>query len=495
MLSLVAMISLSIEVGTAMLNEKRTRTVTWRALAFAGLASAGLAFAAPVSVAHSETLAGALARAYQHNPELNAARAGLRATDESVPQALSGYRPSINAEASATYTRAYSRLDGIPNGTSNTRTQSLGVSVVQPLFRGFRTQNAVAQAEAGVAAARAGLQNTEQNIFVSATQAYMDVLADRAILALRQQNVGFLEEQVRASQARFDVGEGTRTDIAQANARRAFALAQVSAAQAALTGSNAVYRQVIGTDPGRLVTPSPFSSGMPGTLQGALDDALSTHPAIVAARAQVDVAQSAVAIAEGELLPTLNLEGSAGRSWSDGGMNPGGPNDQFAATLRLSVPIYQGGRVTSSIRQSIETVGQRRLELDVTREQVRAAIYSSFGGLEAARAQIQSSQAQVSAAQVALSGIVEERRVGQRTTLDVLNTQEEVISARITEVNARRDLVVASYSLASALGRLSAQTLGLQVTEYNPQEHYDAVRDRWHGLRTPDGRGGVLFGD
>lgn len=455
--------------------------------------AAVLAFAATATVAHSETLAGALARAYQHNPELNAERASLRATDEGVPQALSGYRPTIEANASTGFATTRSRRDGIPHSTSTLYPTVLNLTITQPLFRGFRTQNSVLQAEAAVEAGRASLRNTEQNIFVSATQAYMDVLADRAILALREQNVGFLVEQVRAAQARFDVGEGTRTDIAQANARRAFALAQVSAARSALTGSNAVYRQVIGVDPGQLVTPQPFMSGLPRTLQGALDDALSTHPAIEAARASVDIAQSSVAIAEGELLPTVNLEASAQRSWNQGSV--GGPNDSVGATLRLSVPIYQGGRVTSSIRQSIEVLGQRRLELDVTREQVRAAIYSAFGGLEASRAQIEASDLQVSAAQVALAGTIEEQRVGQRTTLDVLNTQEELITARISEVNSRRDLVVASYSLASALGRLSAEALGLRVAQYEPAEHYEAVRDQWYGLRTPDGRGGVLFGN
>ena len=468
---------------------------SWHGIALAGLASLALAMGVPVAGAQAETLAGALARAYQHNPQLNAERAALRATDEGVPQALAGYRPSVNADGTVTASEIESRPDGFPNSNVGIVTSTLGVTVAQPLFRGFRTQNAVAQAEAGVAASRASLANTEQNIFVSATQAYMDVLADRAILQLRQQNVAFLNEQVRAAQARFDVGEGTRTDIAQANARRAFALAQVSAAQASLTASNAVYRQIIGTDPGQLVTPNPFTNGIPSTLQGALDNALATHPAIVAARSQVDVAQSAVAIAEGALLPSVDLEGRAQRAWTDGGTQDGGPNDTLSATLRLTVPIYQGGRTTSQIRQSIEVLGQRRLELDVAREQVRAAIYSAFGGLEAARAQIEASIAQVAAAQVALSGTIEEQRVGQRTTLDVLNTQEELIDARISEVNARRDLVVASYSLASALGRLSAETLGLQVARYDPVEHYDAVRDRWYGLRTPDGRGGVLFGD
>lgn len=457
--------------------------------------TAALVASVPIAGAQAETLAGALARAYQTNPELNAARAGLRATDEGVPQALAGYRPTVTGEATGTGTTSRSRTDGTSNTAANVFTSSLSLSVTQPLFRGFRTVNGVAQAEATVAAGRAGLMNTEQNIFVTATQAYMDVLADRAILALREQNVGFLDEQVRSTQARFDVGEGTRTDIAQANARRAFALAQVSSARASLTSSNAAYRQVVGVDPDRLVTPSPFSAGMTGTLQSALDNALATHPAIVAARSQIDVAQSGVAIAEGELLPTLNLIGSAERSWTEGGSSPGGPNDSLSATLQLTVPIYQGGRATSSVRQSIETLGQRRLELDVAREQVRAAVHSAYGGLEAARAQIDATVSQVSASQIALNGLIEEQRVGQRTTLEVLNTQDELITARVDEVNARRDLVVASYALASALGRLSAESLGLQVARYEPTEHYEAVRDQWYGLRTPDGRGGTLFGN
>lgn len=451
----------------------------------------GLLAAAPVQ---AETLAGALARAYQNNPTLNAQRAALRATDEGVAQALSGYRPTITADASSGITFSQSRPDGRANSGDTVGQFALGLTVVQPLFRGFQTQNGVAAAEAAVAAGRAGLMNTEQNILVSATQAFMDVLADRAILSLREQNVAFLDEQVRSAQARFDVGEGTRTDIAQANASRAFALAQVAIARGGLSTSNAVYRQIIGVDPATLTTPAPFTAGMPASLQGAIDSALATHPAIVSARSLVDVAQSSVAIAEGELLPSLNLEGRAQRAWTEGGAGTGGPNDSFSATLRLSVPIYQGGRATSSVRQSIETLGQRRLELDVTREQVRAAIYGAYGGLEAARAQIDASSAQVAAAQVALAGIVEEQRVGQRTTLDVLNTQEGLINARISEVNARRDLVVASYSLASALGRLSAQSLGLQVATYQPEQHYEAVRDQWYGLRTPDGRGGPLFG-
>ncbi len=482
------------------MNDARPQAFrVWFVMAFkVKVLAAFLAAVASVGSVHTvsaETLAGALARAYQNNPELNAARAGVRATDETVPQALSGYRPTVSGDGTVTASAIATRPNGAPNATFNTTTSTVGVTVAQPIFRGFRTENGVAQAEAGVAAARAGLENTEQNIFVAATQAYMDVLADRAILHLRQQNVAFLEEQVRASEARFEVGEGTRTDIAQSNARLAFALAQVSAARAALIASNAVYRQVIGTDPGQLVTPSPFTNGMPQTLQASLDDALTSHPAIVAARAQIDAAQSAVAIAEGALLPSVDLEGRAQRSWTNGGPTAGGPNDTLSATLRLTVPIYQGGRATSAIRQSIETLGQRRLELDVAREQVRAAVYAAFGGLEASRAQIDASTAQVSASQTALAGTIEEQRVGQRTTLDVLNSQQEVIEARISEVNARRDLVVASYSLASAIGRLDAASLGLQVATYNPVEHYDAVRDQWYGLRTPDGRGGVIFAD
>ncbi|MEM6382342.1 MAG: TolC family outer membrane protein [Pseudomonadota bacterium] len=463
-------------------------TFSMRSLLIAG--AAWVLAIAPSSVS-AETLAGALARAYQHNPELNAERASLRATDEDVPQALSGYRPTITFDASTGITVSRNRPNGRPNTTTTLYPSSLSLSVVQPLFRGFRTQNAVAQAEAGVRASRSSLINTEQNIFVSAAQAYMDVIADRQILVLRQQSLEFLNEQVRAAEARFQVGEGTRTDVAQANARRAFALAQVSVARANLTTSNAVYRQVIGTDPRNLRSPAPYS-GIPSNLEGALAGALNTHPAILAGRANVDVAQSAVAIAEGELLPTLDLQGSGSRSWDQGAA--GGPNDSFSATLQLSVPIYQGGRVTSRVRQSIETLGQRRLELVVTREQVRAAVLSSFAALQSARAQVEASESEVSAAQTALAGVLEERRVGQRTTLDVLDSQDDVISAQLTQVEARRDVVVASYSLASSLGQLTAESLGLQVARYDPTEHYDAVRDAWYGLRTPDGRGGPIFG-
>lgn len=440
----------------------------------------------------AETIAGALARAYQNNPELNAARAGLRATNETVPQALSGFRPIISADSALGVSTTRSRPDGFPNSTTTTTPASIGLTVVQPLFRGFRTQNAVAQAEAGVRAGRASLINTEQNIFVGAAQAYMDVLADRSILILRQQNVAFLEEQVRAAETRFEVGEGTQTDVAQANARRAFALALVSVARSQLTTSSATYRQIIGISPQNLVTPSPITLGLVDDITASTNAALRVHPAIVAARANIDVAQSAVALAEGELLPSVDLTSSASRSWDTSGRDSG-PDDNFSMQLRLSVPIYQGGRVAATVRQSIEQLGQARLELDVIRLQIRAAIDASFAGLQAARAQISSSQQQVSAAQLALSGTIEERAVGQRTTLDVLDSQEELIEARITQVNANRDLIVASYSVASALGKLNAEALRLQVQVNDPIEHYNSVRDAWYGLRTPDGRGGVIF--
>jgi outer membrane protein len=398
----------------------------------------------PLGAAQAETLAGALASAYQYNPELNAARAGVRVTDENVPQALSGYRPTITGEPRRRLSHRLSVASTVLPTQHAIGDQQPGHHDHAAAVPRISHPELCSPSRSRCRRCACRIAEHRAEHLRAATQAYMDVLADRAILALRQQNVGFLEEQVRSAEARFDVGEGTRTDIAQANARRAFALAQVSAAQA-LTASNAVYRQVIGIDPRPTCHASPFTSGMPGTLQGALDDALATHPAIIAARANIDAAQSAVAIAEGALLP--GQFGRVSAAVVDPWRKSGGPNDTFAATLRLSVPIYQGGRATSAIRQSIETLGQRRLELDVTREQVRAAIYSAFGGLEAARAQITASNAQVSAAQVALAGTIEEQRVGQRTTLDVLNTQDELITARIAEINARRDLVVASYSL------------------------------------------------
>jgi outer membrane protein len=435
--------------------------------------------------AGSQTLDRALAQAYQNNPTLNAERAATRAVDERVPQALSGFRPQISADADVG--RVWTRSRGPGGTTSRSATPyGYGLTITQNVFNGFRTVNQTRSAEAQVLGARETLRNTEQNVLLDAVIAYMDVLRDGAIVELQRQNLEALSEQQRATKDRFDVGELTRTDVAQADARVAQAESELTAARARLNASRAAYRRDIGVDPVRLMPARPVEHLVPRSLEPALAAGTEHHPAIAAARHGVDAASLQVKVAEGELLPVVSLQGSVSRDH-----NPSAATDRSeSASLfgRLSVPLYQGGAEYSRIRESKEVLGQRRLEADVTRDAVRAAVVQSFGLLSAARFQVEAAQAQVNAAQIALNGVQEEYRVGQRTTLDVLNAQAELVSARSLLITAQRDRVVNSYSLLAAIGRLNSDELRLKVQAYTPEVHYHQVRDSWFGVRTPDGR-------
>jgi outer membrane protein len=432
----------------------------------------------------AETLKSALAKAYATNPDLNAQRASVRATDEGVPQALAGYRPTVSATADYGIQNTTTRGVGGTSGVTNPG--SVGITISQPVFQGFRTRNNTKAAKAQVLAARSVLANTEQNVLLQAVQAYMNVLRDESVLNLRRQNVFAIQQELTAARDRFEVGEGTRTDIAQAEARLSQSSSQVNLAESNLAASRATYRQVIGVEPRGLAPGAPFMSLVPSSLTTALAIALKEHPAIVSAQYNVDAASFQVSAAEGELLPNVSLEGSVSRRWE----SSTGANTVDSASLvgRVSVPIYQAGSVSSRIRQAKEVLGQRRLELDSFREQVRASVVSSYNSLLASRASADAARKQVSAQRLALEGVTEEQKVGQRTTLDVLNSQQELIEARVTQVTAERDTVVASFSLLSSIGKLTADSLNLAVAQYKPEEHYDQVKDKWFGIRTPDGR-------
>jgi outer membrane protein len=442
------------------------------------------------SVAGAQTFEQALVQAYQNNPSLNAQRAATRAVDEKVPQALSGYRPTItgNADIGDQWARAHLAVSGITEAHLYPR--GFGITTRQTLFNGFITGNQTRSAEAQVFAARETLRNTEQNTLLDAVTAYMNVLRDSALVELQKQNIEAVRELLRSTRERLKVGEVTRTDVAQAEARLAAAESALSSAQANLNASRAVYARVIGQDPAKLAPGRPIEqllpAKLPTSLEAALASAFSQHPALAAARFGVDAASLQVRVAEGALYPTLSLEGALQRRWDLGQ----GIDMQTVASLigRLTVPIFQGGIEYSRIREAKETLGQRRLEADVTRDQVRAAVVQSFGLLMAARFQVEAAHAQVRAAEVALKGVRMEADVGQRTTLDILNAQAELVNARSALVTAQRDRVVASYSLLAGMGRLSAAELKLNVAVYNPATHYHQIRDSWFGIRTPDGR-------
>ena len=456
------------------------------------IACAALPLAAP---AQGETLESALVMAYQNNPTLNSQRASTRATDEGVPQALSGYRPKVTIigtggeQTSSTTTKTvnfglgtYDTVAGY-NGPA-----SIGGTVTQTLYNGFQTANKTRQAESAVLASRATLRLAEQTVLLNAATVYMNLLRDTAILDLQRRNVEVLQEQLKQTRDRFNVGEVTRTDVAQAESSVAAGRSQVLLAEANYIASRASYRQVIGTEPGNLTPATPVDRFSPHNLPGAVAVGSASNPAITTAEYNVDVALLQVKVAEGALYPTVSVQGSFTQNW----LSPQSLSimNSYNATVlgTLSVPIYQGGAEYSLIRQAKETLGQKRLDLDTARDTVRQNVVQSWGQLDAAKGNIEATRAQVQAAEIALNGVREEARVGQRTTLDVLNAQQVLVNARVALVTAQHDRVVASYTLLSSVGRLSPQVLGLSVPAYSPTVHYQQVRDSWAGVRTPDGR-------
>jgi outer membrane protein len=439
----------------------------------------------------AETIFGAMAKAYERNSTVNADRAGVRVTDEGVAVAKSAYRPTISGNASLQST--WTKLDeasfgGRRSGRSDTGT--FGISVNQLLFDGFTTKNNVASAKTQVLAARENLRNSEQNTLFQAAQAFMDVYLTRQIVILRQKNLEFLDEQLRAARARFDVGEGTRTDVAQAEASKASAIATLAAAKSDEKNAEATYIQIVGAAPGRLTAASMASKSLPRSMDQAFSIAANNHPAILATQYAVDAAGYNVKAQEGQLLPQIGLVGSVTRDeiFSPGLSTTTTDSTQASAGIQMTIPIYSGGRTSALVRQSKETLGQRRIEVDVQRDAVRQAIANGYSTMESAKAQIVAQRSVVAAAELALNGVIEERKVGQRTTLDVLNAQADVLTGQVSLAQAERDSVVASYAVLLAVGRLNPGQIGLQVAEYRPEEHYDAVKDKWIGLRTPDGR-------
>jgi outer membrane protein len=443
------------------------------------------------------TLPAALIQAYINNPQLNAQRAATRAVDENVPTALSGYRPRVTGSASLTevYIDTLTKAEGPGGRTIFNRSkgaqlaETYGLTTTQTLFNGFQTANRTRQAEGQVFSARETLRSTEQAVLLSAVTAYMNLLQTAAILELQRSNVNVLEVTLRQTRDRFAAGEVTRTDVAQAESRLAAGRSQLSLAESNFVTAKAQYLQVIGVPaPARLSPAMPVDRLSPRTLEGAFARGRSEHPAVTTAMYDIDIALLQVKVAEGALSPTLTAVGNVTKSFGSTQSLNIVENLNASLAAQLSVPIYQGGQEYSAIRQAKETLSQRRIDLDTARDQVQATITQAWGQIEAAKAQINATQAQVTAAEVALNGVREEARVGQRTTLDVLNAQQDLVNARVALVTAQRDRVVASYTLLAAVGSLSPQILGLKVEVYDPMVHYQQVRDAWGGVRIPDGR-------
>jgi outer membrane protein len=452
-----------------------------------------MAFAG-MTPALADTIEAALVRAYQNNPQLNAQRANVRATDENVPQALSGYRPKVALTASAgyQYTDVNTTTGGTPTAIVRTEIhganapRSAGLTISQTLFNGQQTANRTRAAESQVSGSREALRVLEQTVLLSAATIYMDYLRDSAIVEVQRSNTRVLEQTLKQTRDRFNVGEVTRTDVAQSEAQLAAGKTQQLTAESNLNTTRSNFRRIIGNEPAQLAPGSPVDRFLPATLTASVDLSLVENPNVTASMFGIDVNYLQVKINEGALLPTVSLQASVQQSYEQ--TQTIFRSFGASAIAQLSVPVYQGGAEYSLIRQSKETLAQQRLVLEQTRDQTRANTVTAWGQLVAGKAQVASAQSQVTASEIALNGVREEAKAGQRTTLDVLNAQQALVNARVALVTAQHDRVVASYAVLNAVGRLSPQVLNLATTTYDPSVHYQQVRDSWYGVRTPDGR-------
>ena len=380
----------------------------------AGILVAWLTLSVPAT---AETVESALVAAYKNSHQLNVQRAIVRETDEQVPQALSGYRPHINGSATAgfqsssTTSQILPQVAGAPaqylTNSGYNAPYSAGITVVQNLYNGFQTANRTRAAESQVSAARAALRNTEQTVLLNALTAYMNVLRDYAILQLQHRNVVVLEQELRQTRDRFKVGDVTDTDISQAVTRLGGGQTQVLTAQANYDASVAAYQQIIGQPPGQLGPGAPVDRLCPTTIEQAFA-LIDQHPSVIAAMYTVDYAELLVKVAEGQLQPSFSLQASAQKAWEQQLDVP--QTSSVSAIGALSVPIYQGGSEHSVVRQQKETLGQRLLELDLARSQVRQAIAQVWSQVEATKAAIKTTQISVQGAEKAPSMAYARRR-------------------------------------------------------------------------------------
>lgn len=434
--------------------------------------------------AEAQTLKEALASTYLTNPTLLAARAELRAVNEGVPQALSAWRPEVIVTGDAGYESG--KVLNRNQQLDSQFTSGAQLQVSQTVFAGGSIQADVDSAEAVVFAQRALLADTEQSVLLAAVTSYMDVWQAKALLDLNIANEERLRRQREATVDRFNVGEVTRTDVSQADARLAGATAERIASQGDLATAESIFYQIIGLNPTNVEQARPVRV-VPRSLQETVAYAQQDAPNVVASRFLESSALSDIRAQLGQLLPQVSLVGLV--AYSRGVGSAGNvSNLQFfdgSIVAQVSVPIYQQGFVSSQVRQAKQIASQRRLEITEALRQAEQDAVTAWEALETAKAQITSFQSQVRANTVALEGVQQESLVGARTVLDVLDAEQELLQAQVSLVGAQRDEVVAGYQVASSIGRLTAANLDLGVAIYNPRIDYEKVRNTWFSLDAP----------
>ncbi len=429
--------------------------------------------------AKAQSLTEALVLAYKNNPTIQAQRARLRSIDEGVSQALSGWRPDVRFNADiGKLRRRTNNTGGFGAGNDSRTTYSGGFRVTQNLYAGGRTEAEIRQTKHEVSAERARLATTEQEVLLDAATAYMNVFREEAVLRLNINNEQVLSRQLQATQDRFNVGEVTRTDVAQAESRLARATAERIQAEGDLEVSRAFFEQIVGVKPTAVPNPG-YPSSLPVEISEAVDLAREGNPSIISATFDERAAREFIETVKAELLPSVDLVGEATRSRNQG--TPDRTVDDVTVTAELTVPIYQQGAVSSRIREAIQLASESRLQVDEARRAVIEDAASGFEKLLTARASIQSREAEVRAGKIALEGVEQEAAVGSRTVLDVLDAEQELLDAQVSLVRDQRDAIVASYELLAAVGRLTAVEMALPVALYDQKKNYLRVRDKLWG--------------
>ncbi|MGE5538760.1 MAG: TolC family outer membrane protein [Gemmatimonas sp.] len=443
---------------------------------FGGIAVAAAMLAS--TVARAETLEEAMAKAYASNPTLLGERARLRATDEGVSQALAGWRPTVTVTGSAGVQKQVSDSSAPFEQYRQPRTAALQVQ--QPLYRGGRTVAGTEQAEANVLAGRARLNNTEQTVLLNVATAYLNVVQAQAVLDLNRTNEQRLERELQAARDRFAVGEITRTDVSQAEARLSGARADRIQAEGDLASARAVYQTVVGDVPASVTQP-PMLRDLPANLDETVAQAVGNNPNVLQADYTEQASKANIDVVRGALLPSLSLNGTAQHE-DDTLSSANRWRNTYTALLQLNVPIYEGGAIYSQLRAAYETDRLNRQLLDQARRDARESATRAWDAWQTAVARTTSLQAQIRANESALDGVRQEVLVGARTVLDLLNAEQELLNSEVALTRAERDAAIAAYQVRAAVGRLTASDMALPVAVYDPTQNYKGVRDKWIGV-------------
>jgi len=434
--------------------------------------------------ASAQTLEETLALAYTNNPDLRASRAFLRVVDEGVPQAKSGWRPTIRSTLTlgGTYVDSTSGTTDV-NNSSIPRTAI--VSISQPLYRGGRTAASVRRATSEVQAARSRMFTTEQYILLNAATAYVDTMRDESVLRLQINNLTRLRKQLEATRDRFAVGEVTRTDVAQAESRVARAQADRTQAEGNLVSKHAVFERIVGVVPSNLTLPN-MPKELPQSLEESVEFAIGNNFSLVTAKFEEVSAIEQISVVQGELLPTVSLIGQASHSQD----TSGGDNESTFLTLeaQISIPLYQAGAVSARVRLAKEEANRKRIQVESSRREVVDTSARAYEAWTTAVARATSLSAEVASAQIALEGVEQEAMVGARTVLDVLDAEQAMLDAQVGLVRAERNAFVASYQLLMALGRLTAVSLALPVEVFDYDRHFMEAQDRYYGTDVSPGQ-------